>query len=127
MALSVPATLDAVGSACRRNRPMKSNLIIDKGMIPAGKERIDRVDQRRRGTPVPFQRIPGAHLTGGLHIRKYIGSPKAVDRLFRIADEKQGLVTRPEYPVEDFILNRVGILKLIDQRRSELSPDRVGQ
>jgi hypothetical protein len=49
-----------------------------------------------------------------------IGPAKTVDRLFRIADQEETTLGPGKGAGEDFVLQRIGVLELIDQRRAVL-------
>ena len=51
-----------------------------------------------------------------VEVREDIGAPKAVDGLLRITDQDQGRLPGPEGPAQDLPLDRVGVLKLVDER-----------
>ena len=52
---------------------------------------------------------------GGFQIGIDVGTAKTVNRLLGIADQKQRLVMGDKAAIEDFVLQRVGILKFINQ------------
>jgi hypothetical protein len=56
-------------------------------------------------------------------IGEEIGTAKGVDRLLRIADEHQSLRRVGEESSKDVVLDRIGVLELVDQRRAELPTD----
>ena len=70
--------------------------------------------------------MPLVHCLSRTYIGEYIGSPEAVDRLFRIADQKERTVVCREDSGENVVLYRIGILKLIDQRTLILLPNSRG-
>ena len=72
-------------------------------------------------------RVSGAFraLRGG-EIGEDIGAAKAEDRLLGIADQEEP-ARRAEDPLEDRVLQRIGILKLVDQRRGILRADALAQ
>jgi hypothetical protein len=57
----------------------------------------------------PIRPVPGRE------VRVDIGAAEPVDRLFRIADEIEGMPAVAEKGGEDLPLGRVGVLKLVDQ------------
>ena len=65
------------------------------------------VGGERVAVPRVFRR-----LKVGVNVR----SAKAVNRLFGIADQKQRAVLGDEDFLEDFVLQRVGVLEFINQR-----------
>ena len=66
-------------------------------------------------------------MPGRPHIGKEVGPPETVDRLFGVADQKEDALFAPEDAPEDGILDRVRVLKLIDQRSPVIRPDRLCQ
>ena len=56
-----------------------------------------------------------------------VRAAEAVDGLLGIADEKQPAIVSREDAAKDFPLDRIGILKLINQRRLEFLPQGRGE
>ena len=91
-----------------------------KGFGSTREQGIDSTYQRGLRTPVCLQVIAldRWQLTC-LHISEYIATAKAVNRLFRIADQGQAevlgeFVTGMIDVTKDPILNTVGVLKFVD-------------
>ena len=64
---------------------------------------------------------------GGFQIGIDVGAAKTVNRLLGVADQKQRLVMGDKAAVEDFVLQRVGILKFVDQRDLPVVGNQRGQ
>ena len=93
-----------------------------------GEHVIDRIDHGLAGTEVGVQTlVPPIGGAPGLQIGMDIRAAERVDRLLGIADQQQRgvlLVLRhPVDAVEDTVLQRVGILELVDQRHRKLAAD----
>ena len=63
----------------------------------------------------------------GFQIGIDVGTAKTVNRLLRVADQKQRPVMGDKAAVEDFVLQRVGILKFINQRDLPVVGNQRGQ
>ena len=61
------------------------------------------------------KRVAVPRVSGGLQVGVNIRTAKAVNRLFGVADEKQRAVLGNENLLEDFILQRVGVLEFVNQ------------
>src|SRR5262249_15089958 len=72
---------------------------------------------------VARQRVTCRRAAFRAQIREYVGSAKAVDRLLRVADQEQR--NAREQLAEDLVLNRVGVLELIDEHGAKLRSDRA--
>ena len=64
---------------------------------------------------------------GGFQIGMDVGAAKTVNRLFGIADQKQRFLMGDKTAVENFVLQRVGILEFIDQRHLPVFGNQCGQ
>ena len=99
---------------------------------PFGKNIIDCVQQFSGRTVILRQQV---FITFFSHkiprdaVGCRIPAAEAVNRLFRIAYEKENVTgfPRTEYLSEYLELHRIGILKLIDDRRMILFPDQIAQ
>ena len=60
-------------------------------------------------------------LAGGLVVSEDIATAEAVDRLFGVANHEKGGVTAAKEGLKNLILDRISILKLINQRSFKLS------
>ena len=86
---------------------------------------VYRLNHRVAGAEVGIQRMqaPRSSLTCA-KIGVNVGAAKGIDRLFRVANQKQtgvgAVVFNPVDGLEDAVLHRVGVLKLVDQRHGEL-------
>ena len=56
-----------------------------------------------------------------------IGAAEAVDGLLRVADQDERVVTVPIDAPEDGVLEGVGILELVDERRGIALPQQGGE
>ncbi len=88
-------------------------------------ERVGRFDQRRSGSVVALEThadaAGGDNLVARAQVRLHVRPAEPVDRLLRVADEKDDARCTPGAPVEegspkDRPLRLVGILKLVDER-----------
>ena len=67
-------------------------------------------------------------LTGGLKVGIDIRAPEGIDGLLGIADQKESLLAAsPVDGPEDAVLDRIGVLKLVDERHRKPGPDPLGQ
>ncbi len=81
-------------------------------------QQVQCIDQLRRRTVIGRQVVGLFGLFAGLDIGRQVGAAKGIDGLFGIADETQrGGAALGIDTVEDGVLDRVGVLKLIDQRQ----------
>ena len=93
---------------------------------------VHRCHQRLGGAEVGAQHMvaPGGGLAGG-EVAVDVRTAEAVDRLFRVADQQQqGLPRIGSHvvePVEQPVLQRRGVLELVDQRRRVLADDAFAQ
>ena len=79
-------------------------------------QRAYAADKRGMAAVVGGERVAVLRVSGGLQVGVNVRSAKAVNRLFGIADQKQRAVLGDEDFLEDFVLQRVGVLELVDQR-----------
>ncbi|ESS36622.1 hypothetical protein P355_2075 [Burkholderia cenocepacia KC-01] len=89
-------------------------------------EAIARFDDRGCRALVDRERVARARPCARGEIGMQVGRAETVDRLLRIADEKQRAARR-EDPVEDRELQRIGILELVDQRGRIARAQRLGE
>ena len=88
---------------------------------------VDRFDVVTIGAPVRAhrkRRVFGVLLRA--HVRKNVGAAKPIDRLLRIADEIEKCISSerlPKYPP----LDRIGILKFVDERRLKAFANRIAK
>ncbi len=68
---------------------LETDFIEDKRLVHRTKEDIDSLDETFLRTPVLFQGKALIHLPGGFQVSENVRAPEAVDRLLRIADEKE--------------------------------------
>ncbi|OPY09730.1 MAG: hypothetical protein A4E66_01685 [Syntrophus sp. PtaB.Bin001] len=82
------------------------------------KNAIDCVEKGRGGPPVFLERVGNIHLPRRRHVGKDISTPEAVDRLFGIADKKNGRelirIVSEEDGIQNVVLHGVCVLKFID-------------
>lgn len=101
-----------------------------EGLRIGAENAVAGLDERCRRTLIDCERIAGARgMTRG-QIRVQIRRAKAVDRLLRIADEKERRRRLPalgEDPFEDRELQRIGVLKFVDERSRITRAQRFGQ
>ena len=91
-----------------------------------GEDMVDRRNQVRLGAPVMSQTIAVLNLPGGAEVRKEIGAAETVDRLLGIANEKEDAALA-EDGLKDGILNRVGVLKFVDEGGAIAPTQGLGQ
>ncbi len=105
---------DLAGGGFAGERGFEGYLFEDKGLLD-GKQPVHGLHQPGLAPPVSFQGVPGIlpNLPGGVQIREDVRAPEAVDGLFRIADKEERRTGK--YRAEDLVLNRIGILELVDQ------------
>ncbi len=78
---------------------------------------VQRRDERPVAPPVGEQRVLGLGPVDARKIRLDVGAAEGVDRLLRVADDDEpGLV---EHSVDDFPLDRVRVLGLVDEGHGE--------
>ena len=86
---------------------------------PRGHQGIEPCHQGRRGAAVFDQAaaIARGHLIGGLAVGGQLAAAEAIDRLFGVAHHHQQVLgpRAGEGPLQDAPLDRIGVLKLIDQ------------
>ena len=103
---------------------MIHDLLIEKRVSHLIKQDVEGLEQPRSRTPVfsdgktPLLLC----LPSRLHIGKNISTPETVDRLLGITYKKKRGIRSGIDPSENFILYRIGILKLINQCRTILFP-----
>ena len=73
------------------------------------------MNQLRYRTPVLIQRKLLRCILPCIEIRENVGTAETVDRLFWITDEKDGAIRPVINLAENVVLNRVCILKFINQ------------
>jgi len=100
--------------------------VLGEALSGLGDDPVGRRQQLGRAAVVVDQEQP-AH--GGVAQRKvedvpHRRRPEGVDRLRVVADHGEALTARPQM-VEDFCLERVGVLVLVDQYRLELCTHRL--
>ena len=93
----------------------------------AGKQAADAFDQAAVAAAVGTERVAGAGIIGGLQIGKDVGAAKAVNRLLGIAHQKQRRAGLGKRALENAVLQRVGVLKFVDQRHPPFGRHRLRQ
>ncbi len=88
---------------------------VEKGSRWTRKEVIDRSSHLRVGAVVFVEGEQGVSRPARGKIAVYIGTAKAVDRLFGVADQKEMMCPVTEQGRKDGVLLTIGILKFIDQ------------
>ena len=102
----------------RRDRFVKRDLVKNK----AARRRtmrehgIHRLDQLRRSAVIGVQCVTMGSASTSFKIGKKICTPKRIDCLFGVTDQKDRLRASTVDCIENLVLHRVGILKLIQQR-----------
>jgi hypothetical protein len=104
------------------DRAYGDSLVTEGGVT---EQPIERVDQRSVTTPIDVQTPDLIGLLGSIEIAEDIGATEGVDRLLRIADQDQGGVP-VESALQDFPLNRVGVLELVHHYDSVALPEAIG-
>src|SRR5688500_12203308 len=61
--------------------------------------------------------MPVPRIAARAQIRENVRAAEAVDRLLRVADKEHRKAAAPIYALEDAVLNRIGVLELVDERR----------
>ena len=84
---------------------------------------VDGLDQPGCAAPVGAQGVAPRRLPLGAEIGVHVGPAKSVDGLLRVADEVERVAL--EGGPEDAVLERVGVLELVDQGDGELAADAV--
>ncbi len=102
----------------------KGNLFIKKSvLLRVFEDGVDSADKVRLGTPVVRERIAGVDVPGRPHVSEKIGSTEAVDGLLGIADKKERSLSASEDVLKDGVLDRVCVLKLVDEGGTVTFPD----
>ena len=65
-----------------------------------------------------------AHVLSGCDVGEHVRPPKRVDRLLRVADIDRSALSIDA--LEDAVLDRIGVLKLVDQRQWVVARDHRG-
>ena len=91
------------------------------------KQRVETVEQQRIGSPVREQRVSFVGCLRRFVISVDVSAAKTVNRLLRIANVEQPVETGREQALEDRVLQRIGVLKLVDERGFVLRAERSGQ
>ena len=97
-------------------------------VLPRSEESVDGADQLRVGAPVGLHRVDVvAGVLDGIQVGEDVGSPEAVDGLFRIPDKEHRQLAGGLDLLEDPVLHRVSVLEFVDQRCMVMAADRLGQ
>jgi len=107
------------GDEAASNEWRRRDAVKDKWLAGVVEETVEAVEQLRRRAPVRVEREAPlfANIAGGLEIGEDVRPAKAVDRLLGIADEEKWRIRVGVDAPEDVVLHRIGVLKLVDQRR----------
>lgn len=96
-----------------------------RALLCSREDMVDRLDHRVAGAIVGVQRVPAT--IGGLpgaQVGVNVGATEGIDRLLGVADQEQAgllvVIFQAIDAVEDPVLHRIGVLKLIDQRHRKL-------
>lgn len=93
-----------------------------------GEQRFHRLQNAGRGAVVGIETVLPLCITGRVQVGEYIAAAKAVDRLFRIADhDHSDALMAVINGLQNRVLQRVGILKFIDQRPRPAATQRLGE
>ena len=98
-----------------------------KRLVVAREERVKASEQSFVRAPVGLQRVLARGGLGGVEVSKNVRAPESVDCLLGIADEKQPVPAVAEEALENRVLQRVGVLKFVDQRRAVFRADGIRQ
>ena len=94
-------------------------------------QRVDVGDHGRGGTVVGRQRIfspsGGFELADGAAVDRDVAAAERVNRLPRVADHIKRSLRRAEDRGEDFILDRIGVLKFVDDSDRIALPQHGGK
>ena len=97
-----------------------------------GKAVVDRVHQRAGGAEIGLQRIvPPGGGPARLQVAGNVGAAKAINRLLGVANQQQGagrvVLRHAVNLVKDLVLQRRGVLKLVNQRHRVLLHQALAQ
>ena len=98
-----------------------------EGAVVAPEQRVQAVQQRLGRALVFAQRVNLRRTRARLQVGRQVGIAKTVDRLLGVAHQKQRRAAVAVKRVEHRELQRVGVLKLVDQRGREACFQRRGQ
>ena len=90
-----------------------------EGARVGAEQGVQRRQQGRRGALVFSQRVLGRRLPAGMQVGVQVGMAKTVDGLLGVADQEQRRLAAAVQGAENRKLQRVGVLKLVDQRGRE--------
>ena len=121
-----------LAAGTRLSRTTEAEGLAGPALLGLQEDRVDRTDQRLRRAVVGAQRVvaPGG---GAAHrqVAVDVGAAEAVDRLLRVADHQQRggriVVGDAVEAVEQPVLQRRGVLELVDQRDRVLRQDALAQ
>ena len=98
-----------------------------EGPVVALEQRVQAAQQRLRRALVLAQRVDLGRERARVQVGRQIGIAKAVDRLLGVAHQKQRRGRVVVERLEHRELQRIGVLKLVDQRGREARFQRRGQ
>ena len=87
-----------------------------KGVFFLFEQSADAVNQLGMAAVVDGEGVMPVRILRGLQIGVNVRTAKAVNRLLGVADEKQRAALFDKNLAENFVLQRVGILKFVNQR-----------
>ena len=99
----------------------------DKRAVFAAEQCADTVDQLGVAAVVGGEGVMVPRVFGGLEVGIDVGAAEAVNRLFGVADEEQRVALRDKDFLENFVLQRVGVLKFVNQGDAPVSGDGLRQ
>ena len=94
---------------------MEGDTLEQEGPPGRAKHRVERRQQARIGSPVHIQGVVARCIAAGGQISEDVRAPEAVDGLLGVADQKHRLAGIGVDAPEDVVLNRISVLKLVDQ------------
>ena len=98
------------------------SLVTESGVT---EQHIKRVDQRLVTAPIDGETPDLVGLLDGVEIAEDVRAAEGVDRLLGVADQDQRGVS-VERAVQDFPLNRVGVLELVHHDDAVALPETIG-
>jgi hypothetical protein len=93
---------------------LRGDARIDERPRVADEQRVRRRDERLGAAVVGVEREGAPGVAAGAQVGAQVGAAEAVDRLLGVADQEQRPVG--EAGREDRVLQRIGVLELVDQR-----------
>ena len=111
----------------RGTRGRKGDAREPEGVRVGAEQGVERGHEPGDGALVLVQGVDLPAALTGPEVGVDIGAAEAVDRLLGIADQEQRVATVPVDAPEDGVLERVGVLELVDERRGIALPQQGGE